>query len=168
MAVADEHSGGVVDEDTFRETLGAVCTPVAIVTSAAGGHPHGTTVSAFCSLSLRPPLVLVSLDRSSDLLAMIRTTGAYGINVLEHHQQDLARGFARKGDDKFEQVAWSLDHGLPRIQQAGLWLACTVHEMVEGGDHVIVIGLVQAADHHAHQPLLYQQRSFRTLARRAA
>lgn len=162
------YSGGVVDEETFRTTLGAVCTPVAIVTSAAGGRPHGTTVSAFCSLSLRPPLVLVSLDRSSNLLAMIRDTGAYGINVLENHQATLARGFARKGEDKFDQVPWSLDHGLPRIHQAGLWLACTVHEMVDGGDHVIVIGLVQAAEHDAHQPLLYQQRSFRTLAAHAA
>lgn len=163
-----QYPGAVVDEDTFRETLGAVCTPVAIVTSAVDGRPHGTTVSAFCSLSLRPPLVLVSLDRQSNLLAMIRDSGAYGINVLEHHQQHLARGFARKGDDKFEQVEWSLDHGLPRIHEAGLWLACSVHEMVQGGDHVIVIGLVQAADQDTHQPLLYQQRSFGTLAPQGA
>lgn len=163
-----QYTDGVVDEETFRETLGAVCTPVAIVTSAADGQPHGTTVSAFCSLSLRPPLVLVSLDRGSDLLAMIRRSGVYGINVLEHHQQDLARAFARKGRDKFDSVSWSLDHDLPRIREAGLWLACTVHEMVDGGDHVIVIGLVEAAEHHIHQPLLYQQRSFRTLAGQTA
>lgn len=159
-----QYTGDVVDEDIFRKALGAVCTPVAVVTSAADGHPHGTTVSAFCSLSLRPPLVLVSLDRDSNLLAMIRETRAYGINVLEHHQQELARRFARKSGDKFSDVEWSLDHGLPRIHEAGLWLACTVHEMVGGGDHVIVIGLVEAAESDPRQPLLYQQRSFGTIA----
>lgn len=154
----------MVDEDLFRETLGAVCTPVAIVTSAADGRPHGTTVSAFCSLSLQPPLVLVSLNRGSDLLAMIRQSKAYGINVLEDHQQRLARTFARKGEDKFADVSWSMHEGLPRIDEAGLWLGCTVHEMVDGGDHVIVIGRVESAEHHARRPLLYQQRSFGTLA----
>jgi flavin reductase (DIM6/NTAB) family NADH-FMN oxidoreductase RutF len=154
----------VVDRDTFRQALGAVATPVAVVTSALDGRPHGTTVSAFCSLSLDPPLVLVSLDRSSDLLAMIQEAGAYGINVLEADQEAIALGFARKGDDKFADVEWELDHGLPRIAGVGSWLACTVHEIVEGGDHMIVIGRVEHADHDAREPLLYQRSAFGTLA----
>jgi flavin reductase (DIM6/NTAB) family NADH-FMN oxidoreductase RutF len=154
----------MVDRETFRQALGAVATPVAVVTSALDGRPHGTTVSAFCSLSLEPPLVLVSLDRASDLLAMIQSAGAYGINVLEADQQAIALGFARKGDDKFADVAWSLDHGLPRIDGVGSWLACTVHQIVEGGDHEIVIGRVEHADHDAHEPLLYQRSAFGTLA----
>jgi flavin reductase (DIM6/NTAB) family NADH-FMN oxidoreductase RutF len=158
----------MIEASAFRAALGAVCTPVAVVTSALDGHPHGTTVSAFCSLSLDPPLVLVSLDRDSELLGMVREAGAYGINVLEHDQQALAMGFARKGEDKFADVAWSLDAGLPRLHGAGLWLACTVHELVDGGDHVIVIGAVQSAEHEARSPLLYQQRTFGTLTSAAA
>jgi flavin reductase (DIM6/NTAB) family NADH-FMN oxidoreductase RutF len=158
----------MIDQEAFRDALGAVCTPVAVVTSAFDGRPHGTTVSAFCSLSLDPPLVLVSLDRGSDLLAMIGQAGGYGINVLEHEQQGLAKGFARKGNDKFADVRWSLDHGLPRIDGVGLWLACTLQELVDGGDHVIAVGLVQAAEHASRRPLLYQQRTFRTLALAAA
>jgi flavin reductase (DIM6/NTAB) family NADH-FMN oxidoreductase RutF len=154
----------MIDSNAFRAALGAVCTPVAVVTSALDGRPHGTTVSAFCSLSLDPPLVLVSLDRGSDLLGMVRHAGGYGINVLEHDQQELALGFARKGDDKFADVSWSLDRGLPRLDGVGLWLACTVHELVDGGDHVIVVGRVEHAEHAACLPLLYQQRTFGTLA----
>src|SRR5262245_41104543 len=151
-----------VDRDTFRETLGAVCTPLAVVTSQLGGRPHGTTVSAFCSLSLDPPLVLVSLSCASDLLAMIRTTGRFGINVLEHSQQALATRFARKGDDKFAGVAWSMDHDLPRIHGAGSWIACRLEDLLDGGDHAIVVGLVEHADQDARQPLLYQRATFRT------
>jgi flavin reductase (DIM6/NTAB) family NADH-FMN oxidoreductase RutF len=158
------YGGHMIDPAAFRAALGAVCTPVAVVTSALDGRPHGTTVSAFCSLSLDPPLVLVSLDRGSDLLRMICDARAYGVNVLEHDQRELALGFARKGDDKFADVAWSLDRGLPRLEGVGLWLACSMHELVEGGDHVIVVGRVEAAEHEARRPLLYQRRTFGTLA----
>lgn len=154
----------MVDEETFREAMGAVCTPVAVVTALDGDRPHGTTVSAFCSLSIRPPLVLVALDRGSDLLALVRRDGRFGVNVLEGDQSALARGFARKGADKFADVAWRPTDGLPRIDGAGLWLACAVDELLEGGDHVIVTGAVQSAEHDAREPLLYQRRDFHRLA----
>ena len=154
----------MVDEETFREAMGAVCTPVAVVTAMDGERPHGTTVSAFCSLSMRPPLVLVSLDRGSDLLALVRRSGRFGVNVLEQDQRELARGFARKGTDKFTAVHWRAAAGLPRLDGAGLWLACAVDELLEGGDHVIVTGIVHVAEHDAREPLLYQRRDFRSLA----
>lgn len=161
----DDVSDGkvMVERDAFREALGAVCTPLAIVTSQLAARPHGTTVSAFCSLSLAPPLVLVSLDRTSRLLAMIRTTGRFGINVLEHGQHALATRFATKHDDKFADVAWSMDHGLPRIHGAGSWIACQLENLLEGGDHEIVVGLVEHAEQRARNPLLYQHRTFRRL-----
>lgn len=154
----------MVDEETFREAMGAICTPVAVVTAMDGERPHGTTVSAFCSLSMRPPLVLVALDRGSDLLTLVRRSGRFGVNVLEQDQRTLARGFARKGTDKFADVRWRAADGLPRLDGAGLWLACAVEELLEGGDHVIVTGMVHAAEHDAREPLLYQRRDFRALA----
>jgi flavin reductase (DIM6/NTAB) family NADH-FMN oxidoreductase RutF len=164
MTIMQYNETPVVDEDTFREAMGAVCTPVAVVTAMDGARPHGTTVSAFCSLSMRPPLVLVALDRGSDLLALVRRDGRFGVNVLEGDQSALARGFARKGTDKFADVAWRQDDGLPRIDGAGLWLSCSVEELLEGGDHVIVTGAVRAAEHDAREPLLYQRRGFGRLA----
>jgi flavin reductase (DIM6/NTAB) family NADH-FMN oxidoreductase RutF len=164
VRLRDDDVRMTVDRDAFREALGAVCTPVAVVTSQLGGRPHGTTVSAFCSLSLDPPLLLVSLKCASNLLVMIRTTGRFGVNVLEHGQQALATRFARKGDDKFAGVAWSMDHDLPRIHGAGSWIACRLEDLLNGGDHAIVVGLVEHAEQDARQPLLYQQATFRTVA----
>jgi flavin reductase (DIM6/NTAB) family NADH-FMN oxidoreductase RutF len=157
-----------VDAAAFREALGAVCAPVAVVTSFYDARPHGTTVSAFCSLSLDPPLVLVALDRGSDLLRMIRRARRYGINVLAHGQEELATRFARKGHDKFADVRWELDRDVPRLDETSSWIACRLHELVEGGDHVIAVGFVEHAEASPAAPLLYRQREFGTLARRAS
>ena len=69
------------------------------------------------------------------MLAMIRTTGRFGINVLERGQGTLATRFARRGDDKFAGIAWSMDHDLPRIHGAGSWIACCLDDLLNGGDH---------------------------------
>jgi flavin reductase (DIM6/NTAB) family NADH-FMN oxidoreductase RutF len=154
-----------VDPNVFREALASVCTPVSVVTSHRDGHPHGTTVSAFCSLSLEPPMVLVSLDRNSDLLAIVTESRVFGINVLNDDQKDLALNFARKGQEKFEGVAWDLDRGVPRISGAATWLVCKLEQLHEGGDHLIAVGLVEHAESGPGNPLLYRRREFGTLAR---
>lgn len=152
-----------MDSETFREALASVCTPVSVVTSHREGHPHGTTVSAFCSLSLEPPLVLVSLARSSDLLAIVTESRVFGINVLSDGQQDLAVNFARKGPDKFDGVQWELDRGVPRILGAATWLVCKLEQLHEGGDHLIAVGEVEHADSGPGNPLLYRYREFGTM-----
>jgi flavin reductase (DIM6/NTAB) family NADH-FMN oxidoreductase RutF len=157
-----------VNPEAFRDALASVCTPVSVVTSHRHGHPHGTTVSAFCSLSLQPPMVLVSLDRRSDLLAIVTESRVFGINVLNDDQKDLAINFARKGQDKFEGIAWDLDRGVPRISGAATWLVCKLEQLHEGGDHLIAVGLVEHAESGPGNPLLYRRREFGTLARTAA
>lgn len=99
----------------FRAAMAAVASPVAVVTAMDSERPHGTTVSAFASLSLTPPMVLVSLDNRSQLLAIIRRTGRFGINILGIHQAGLAAAFARPGADKFDDVIWSPSADLPRL-----------------------------------------------------
>jgi flavin reductase (DIM6/NTAB) family NADH-FMN oxidoreductase RutF len=162
MSTETERAG--VDAVAFREALGAVCAPVAVVTSFHDDRPHGTTVSAFCSLSLEPPLVRVALDRESDLLRMIRRAGRYAINVLSHGQEEIATRFARKGADKFDEVPWQLHADLPRLDDTATWIACTLHELMDGGDHVIAVGFVEDAQASPARPLLYRQRAFGTLA----
>jgi flavin reductase (DIM6/NTAB) family NADH-FMN oxidoreductase RutF len=152
-----------VDPETFREALAGVCTPVSVVTSHHDERPHGTTVSAFCSLSMQPPMVLVSLDRNSDLLAMVTQSRVFGINVLSHGQQDLALNFARKGTDKFDGVGWELHRGVPRIAGAATWLVCSLAQLHEGGDHLVAIGLVEHAESGPGDPLLYRYREFGTM-----
>ncbi|EME66775.1 MULTISPECIES: flavin reductase family protein [Rhodococcus] len=146
----------------FRDVMASVCTPVTVVTALDGARPHGTTVSAFASLSLDPPMVLVALDRGSDLLTVVRSGGRFGVNVLGHGQDALALTFARKGTDKFDGVDWSLSAGVPRVDAAPGWLACRVADLVDGGDHVVVLGHVEAAARVDHPPLTYHQRTFGT------
>ncbi len=149
-------------QQRFREVMAGVATPVAVITAMADRVPHGTTVSAFASLSMTPPMVAVCLDRGSDLLAMIRTTGYFGVNVLGADHSALALTFARKGGAaKFDHVEWTADHGLPRLPGAA-WLACRVNRFVDGGDHVIVLGDVQAAEAQEADPLTYHRRIFGT------
>ncbi len=110
-------------------------------------------------------MVLVSLARSSDLLAIVTESRVFGINVLNQRQQDLAVNFARKGADKFDGVEWALDRGVPRISGAATWLVCKLDQLNEGGDHLIAVGLVEHAESGPGNPLLYRRREFGTMAR---
>lgn len=148
--------------ETFRGAMASVCAPVSVVTAMAGDRPHGTTVSAFTSLSLSPPMILVSLDESSELLSHIRCGLIFGLNVLHSDQAALAAGFARKGDDKFSGISWTLERGVPRLDDCAAWLACSVQRMVRGGDHIVVFGHVLSAAHAPAAPLTYYQRRFGT------
>jgi flavin reductase (DIM6/NTAB) family NADH-FMN oxidoreductase RutF len=149
--------------EDFRAVMAGVATPVSVVTTLADGCPHGTTVSAFASLSMAPPMVLVSLDRGSSLLSRLRVGGPFGVNVLGSEQAPLALAFARPGD-RFRGVGWEVDGGAPRLTGSPGWLACTVARLVPGGDHVIVLGEVQRAETTAGLPLTYHARTFGTHA----
>jgi flavin reductase (DIM6/NTAB) family NADH-FMN oxidoreductase RutF len=155
-------SASGVDAGTFRAVMASVAAPVAVVTVMDGERSHGSTVSAFMSLSLDPPMILLALDRASSLLAHIRGSGEFGVNVLAAGQAALARTFARKGDDKFSGVAWAREAGVPRLPGSAGWLACAVERLIPGGDHMVVLGRVIAAEHADIPPLTYHQRSFGT------
>lgn len=147
------------DQAAFKHAMGAVATPVSIVT-ALGDRPHGTTVSAFASLSLDPPMILVSLQTSSTLLPVIRETGRFGLNVLAHDQAATAARFARRGIDRFGQVGWSTSGGVPKLAGVACWTACSVAGLIPAGDHVIVTGLVEAVEFTRVPGLVYQHQTF--------
>lgn len=155
----ETHAEVLVDQQVFRGAMGAVATPVSIVTTTLDA-PHGTTVSAFASLSLDPPMVLVSLQHDSDLLELITQSGQFGLNVLAFDQAGIAANFAKRGLDRFEGVDWTMDQGLPRIAGIASWAACRVVDLVRAGDHTIVTGLVEAADSANLPGLVYQHRQF--------
>ncbi|MGV0795000.1 flavin reductase family protein [Mycolicibacterium sp. XJ1819] len=154
--------------ESFRDLMACVCGPVCVVVTAlAEEAPHGTTVSAFTSLSLNPPMVLVALDTESQLLAILRSAGRFSVNILGTRQADLARRFAVKGRDDFAGVGWSLECDVPRLDGVHGWLACEVDALVPGGDHVVVLGKVlaaDAADATRSEPLTYHRRTFGTHA----
>lgn len=118
--------------------MAGVSTPVTVVTTS-DDDPHRTTVSAFASLSLAPPMVLVSLDRQSELLARVERTGQFGVNVLSSAQAELALRSARRGDDRFEGLLWYEESGCPRLEGAAVWLGCHLADLVDGGDHRLAL-----------------------------
>ncbi len=152
----------------FRDAMATVCTPVAVVTAMDGERPHGTTVSAFASLSVDPPMVLVSLDARSDLLTLVRRGSRFGLNILGSDHAGAALRFARKGHDKFDGVAWAEHVGVPRLQGVPGWLACEVTDLVPGGDHIVALGRVITAESGPGAPLTYHLRAFGTHSALAA
>jgi flavin reductase (DIM6/NTAB) family NADH-FMN oxidoreductase RutF len=155
----------VVLDQHFRDLMAAVCAPVAIVTTADRDGPHGATVSSLASVSLRPPLISIALDRQSALLARVLASARFGVNVLGCAQDDVASLFARRGVDRFDNVGWSMSGGLPRLEGAVGWAACELHQTVEAGDHVLLIGLVLDAASSPQPPLIYGHRTYGTHSR---
>jgi flavin reductase (DIM6/NTAB) family NADH-FMN oxidoreductase RutF len=151
-----------VDLGRARELMAGVCTPVTIVTTADAEGPHGATVSSFAGLSLEPPLITVAFNRKSSLLQRVLNAGRFGVNLLGHGQDKLAMLFARRGADRFAGTTWHYDAGLPRIDGAAGWAACNLYNAVDGGDHLLLLGLVTYARHAQLPPLVYSHRTFGT------
>jgi flavin reductase (DIM6/NTAB) family NADH-FMN oxidoreductase RutF len=147
----------------FRAAMGSVAAPVSVVTTYAGGRPHGATVSAFASLSMEPPMLLVSLQTGSRLLALLTPGTPVGVNVLAADQHRLADAFARPAEDRFAGVDWSLVDGSPALADAHAWVGLTVARLVPAGDHVVVLGdVLGAAARTAGDPLTYHRRRYGT------
>lgn len=152
----------MVDQQAFKDAMSQLAAAVAIVTTGTEDTPHGTTVSAFMSLSLEPPMVLVSLDQKSSLLAQLDGGSSIGINVLSTEQNALARRFASKGVDRFAGVQWAMSDGAPKLVGDHTWVAGTVGSIIKAGDHFLVLVDVHATEVNANCPLLYWQREFGT------
>ncbi|MGV8845846.1 flavin reductase family protein [Tessaracoccus sp.] len=148
-------------ESDFREAMAHVSAPVTVITTVVDGVPYGSTVSAFASLSVNPPMVLLALDNRGALIHHVRASGRIGINVLSSAQAGLAVRFATRGlPDRFADVEWHLDDGLPRIDGATAWLRCDQITFEPGGDHTVMLGTVSAAETTDVDGLTYYQRRF--------
>jgi flavin reductase (DIM6/NTAB) family NADH-FMN oxidoreductase RutF len=141
----------------FCRTCAKFPTGVTIVTVLdVEGSPHGMTASSFTSVSLDPPLVLVCVDHRASVLAHLRRAQHIGINVLSEDQQSLSDHFARRGHDRFGAVEWYAGHdGVPLIPGALARFECSIHRMIDVGDHTILIAEVLDVEHSDGQPLVY-------------
>jgi len=151
----------------FRDALAAWASGVTIVTSRHGETIHGMTVSAFSSVSLDPPLVLVCTDQTSDTHAVIRASGCFGVNVLHEAQRALSQRFAIKKDEhrRFDGVGYGVaETGAPLLDGALVGIDCRVEAAHEAGDHVIYVGRVVAIRMGEGEPLLYHRGRYRALA----
>jgi len=146
----------------FRAAMRHVASPVAVVTTYVDDQPHGSTVSAFMSLSMEPPMLLVSLMRGSYLLSLLSVGTSVGVNVLGAHQAALATQFTGRHDQRFVGLDWHLLDGAPAIAEAHAWVALRVARLVPAGDHVLVLGDVVNALADGQSPLTYHRRAFGT------
>lgn len=142
----------------FRDVLGNVPTAVVAITAMdEDGKPTGMTVGSFTSVSLDPPLVAFLPDKSSSTFPRIERAGRFCANILTANQEDVCRSLAIKGGDKFARLRWDESpFGTPHIEGAIGWIDCTITDIHDGGDHLIVVGAVETlrADHRA-SPLIF-------------
>jgi len=168
-SLEDADGATPMDIAIFREVLSTFPAGVVVVTAVGPGDvPAGLTISAFCSVSADPTLILVCVDNGSNTLPAIRASGNFTVNILAAGREELALRFASKREDKFDGVSWEapqLAQGGPILRDdAASYLVCRIDQEIEAGDHQIFIGeAVEAGVQHAHPPLLYHNRGFASL-----
>jgi flavin reductase (DIM6/NTAB) family NADH-FMN oxidoreductase RutF len=156
-----------IDKQEFRRVLGHFAAGVTIVTTIGDdGAPDGLTATAFTSVSLEPPLVLVCVDKGSESHPHFHASRVFAVNFLAHDHEHLSRRFAVSGGDKFGDLPRRTGvTGAPLLAEALGHLECRAVDVVEAGDHTIFIGQVEGADAREGEPLLYFRGAYRRVAR---
>jgi flavin reductase (DIM6/NTAB) family NADH-FMN oxidoreductase RutF len=154
-----------MDVNHFRRACAQFCTGIAIASAVdSHGQPHGMTINSFTSVSIDPPLVLICVDRTSNLLPIFEEYGRYGLSFLGAGHREISSRFAQRGQDRFEGVRWLAGStGVPLIPGALAHLECRITKRVAAGDHAILIAEAVSADIHTGSPLLYFESGYRKL-----
>jgi flavin reductase ActVB len=150
-------------EIAFRNAMARFASGVTIVTTKNGeGDPVGFTASAFSSLSLNPPLLLVCLQKDADCYDSFMEAEHFTVSILSRDQDDIARRFATKAIDKWQDTPTVPGEKtrLPLIEGASAQTECLMLNRVDGGDHTILIGEVISAASTDAEPLLHFNRQF--------
>jgi flavin reductase (DIM6/NTAB) family NADH-FMN oxidoreductase RutF len=162
-----------VSADAYRTVMRLWPSGVSIITMLDGDRPHGMTASAFTSVSIHPPLVVIVVDQRWRSHDYIKASGAFCVNILGADQQDWSDRFAgRQGAvaDRFAGIAKAVAvTGAPVLRPALGFLDCQVDQAVEAGDHTLFVGRVVACEVHdpVGRPLIYHNTDYATLAPRA-
>ena len=145
----------------FIHAMGAAVTGVTVVTTSIAGEPIGRTVSAMCSVSAEPPLLLVAIRTGSPLVAAISARRAFAVNVLGDHQAGLAESFAAAPHAFHERDWWPLTGGAPPLLHgAAARFVCDVATLTPAGTHTLVLGAVTRAERGTATPLAYTRRGY--------
>jgi len=160
-----------LDPMLFRQVLGRFATGVTVVTTCHDGINHGMTANAFSSVSLDPPLVLVSVDKKANMHDMLMTGEAFCINILAEQHADWSSwwaGKAPKDGDQFVDIPYSTrSTGSPVLGECLAYIDCKVWARYDAGDHTLFLGEVQEAalsDDPGLKPLLFFSSKYRKLA----
>lgn len=156
-----------IDPDRFRAVLGRFASGVTVVTTRSDdGRDHGMTVSAFCSLSLEPPLVLVCIEHTASMHDFLRPGLPFAVNILAAGQEALSRRFSGPDPNRFDGIGFARgQHEVVLLDDALAQLECHVETLYPGGDHTICVGRVATAEVCAERPLLYYRGGYAQLER---
>lgn len=153
----------------FRSIMGSFASGVSVVTTLGDDdRPYGLTCSAVCSVSAEPPLLLSCVRTPSSTLDTLRKRGFFAVNFLDSQARDLSNSFADRSPDKFADVQWSPGPaaGMPVLERTLAHAECEVHQVVDAGDHAIVLGrLVGGEADPSRFPLGYWRGSYVRLFR---
>lgn len=155
-----------LEPDLFRSIMASFPSGVVVLTALGeDGRPFGLTVSAFCPVSLEPPLVLACVDRGSNTLPALRRSGAFTVNILAAGHHELARLMATKSPEKFAGLAFEpapIEGCGPVLDEhAAAFACCRVEREIEAGDHWIFLGrVVSGGVREGRTPLVYHRRAF--------
>jgi 3-hydroxy-9,10-secoandrosta-1,3,5(10)-triene-9,17-dione monooxygenase reductase component len=156
-----------IDGTIYRHILGHFITGVTIITAIDPETqlPVGLAASSFTSVSMDPPLVLFCAAKTSSTWPRISAAKHYCVNILGDDHEHLSRQFSSKGADKFAGVAWHAGpSGAPVFDEALAWIDCSMHNEVDGGDHIIAVGRVLALGDRGHGgPLAYYRGGYGSL-----
>lgn len=160
----------MIDADTFRSVLGRFASGVTILTARDKfGADHGMTVSAFCSLSLEPPMVLCCVDQSATMFELLRTHPGVGISILSTAQEAYSRRFAdpdAERSERFDAIAYQRgENGVVLLDGALAHLECRIVQHHDAGDHMVLIAEVERAEPLDGRPLLYFRGGYAQLER---
>lgn len=156
-----------IDPRFFRDVLGCYPTGVCVITSVAeDGEKLALVVGSFTSISLDPPLVGFFPDKRSSTWPRIEATGRFCVNVLAAEQRELSGRFTARDGDRFADLAHETSpSGLPRLHDTVAWIDCCIAQIIEVGDHWLVVGAVEAlGPGETRAPLMFYRGGYNTLA----
>lgn len=139
----------------LRRTAGMFATGVTVITTALDEQIHGMTANAFMSVSLDPPLVLISVDRRTKMCGLLHEGSRFGVSILASDQEDTSDHFARRAAPGTPEPRFALVHETPLVDGALAHFVAAVQRSYWGGDHSLFLGRVEYAHHRAGRPLLY-------------
>lgn len=144
-----------VDPKEFRRVLGSFASGVTVVAAEEAGTIHGMTASAFISVSMDPPLVLVSVSRKAHLHPVVAAAGAYTVSFLRADQAAVSNHFAGRPDPALGITWRRTEAGAPVLAEALATLDCTLEQAIDAGDHTLYVGRVRGLDAAEGDPLTY-------------
>lgn len=146
-----------ITQEEFRAALGRFASGVTVVTTRdAKGELHGITVSAFCSVSLEPPMVLICIEKTAGSHPALEESAVFVVNVLREGEAEVSELFASSRPEKFDLIKWTEGiEGVPVLDDALATLECRVKFSYHGGDHSIFVGDVENVTVADGKPLAY-------------